>query len=32
MRLTDKLGHGFVLTAEVDPPRGADPAPPSNRP
>ncbi|WP_287371851.1 methylenetetrahydrofolate reductase [Oceanithermus sp.] len=27
MRLTDKLGHGFVLTAEVDPPRGADPAP-----
>lgn len=25
MRLIDKLGHGFVLTAEVDPPRGADP-------
>ena len=27
MRLIDKLSHGFVLTAEVDPPRGADPAP-----
>ena len=27
MRLIDKLGHGFVLTAEVDPPRGPDPGP-----
>lgn len=27
MRLTDKFGHGFVLTAEIDPPRGADPGP-----
>jgi len=25
MRLTEKLKHTFVLTAEVDPPRGADP-------
>ena len=27
MRLTEKLKHTFVITAEVDPPRGADPAP-----
>ena len=25
MRITDKLKHTFVITAEVDPPRGADP-------
>jgi len=27
MRLTEKLKHAFVITAEVDPPRGADPTP-----
>jgi len=27
MRLTEKLKHAFVITAEVDPPRGADPNP-----
>jgi len=27
MRLTEKLKHTFIITAEVDPPRGADPTP-----
>jgi len=27
MRINDKLKHTFVITAEVDPPRGADPSP-----
>lgn len=27
MRISEKLKHTFVITAEVDPPRGADPTP-----